>query len=584
MEVTKGSILILLVALIVALNSPLDVFSQPPGGGRSEDGERGGVSGEFMEKFVQLRKLIEEKKSEGADVSKALELGRQAREAAKAQDWEKTTKLVDEAMALLQETRSEPAEEPGDASKSGEVAEHKRGKEITVELKVDSDTVTVTGAVAGVNSGKEVLDLKSVFPARTLKSADGKVTINISSIPVFIEEGRSNVDTGGIGAGEVSLNSPYGGNPTAEFKNITQHYMDIGVKWIRYSGKLMAWDMIEREKGKFDWSLSDAAISETYKNGLNIIFTVRSYNRWDQPMKRLEKGKVMKPLAPSDIEAFLRFLTKAVERYDGDGIDDAPGSPVVNYWQIENEVDGNFWGDTSENYAKLLQVSYNTMKKTNPKAKVLIAGASRVKGFYGFYVQIFKTLRDIQDSAEGRCFDILDIHWYGNAGDYKGIEGHDLITFVKDVEKTLSDYGYSNIPIWFTETGTYGGRGVVGKGGKPLPEQDEVTHAAELVKRYVHFIANGVSKVFWTQMVEVHHGAIGIKNDYFENLGIINNPQNDGDSSKKLAYFSYKSMVEKLEGSKWEQTENIDLGRGIYAYRFSGDGRVVYVLWYDEAK
>ncbi|MBI2447680.1 MAG: hypothetical protein HYV48_04020, partial [Candidatus Omnitrophica bacterium] len=520
----------------------------------------------------------------GADVSKAMELGRQAREAEKSGDREKTTELIDEAMALLKEPETEPAEEPGDTTESGEIAEHKRGKEITVEMKVNSDTVTVTSAVAGVNSGKEVIDLKSVFPARTLKSADGKVAISISSIPVFIEEVTGNVDTSGIDAGEVSLNSPYGGDPTAELKDITQHYMDIGVKWIRYSGRLMAWDIIEKEKGKFDWSLSDAAISEPYKKGLNIVFTVRSYNRWDQPMRKLEKGKVMEPLAPSDLEAFLKFLTKAVERYDGDGIDDAPGSPVVNYWQIENEVDGNFWGDTSENYAKLLHASYNTIKKNNPENNVLIAGASNVKSFYGFYIQIFKALRDIQDSPESRCFDILDIHWYGNAGDYKGIEGHDLITFVKDMKKTLSDYGYSNIPIWFTETGTYGGREVVGKGGKPLSEQDEVTHAAELVKRYVHFIANGVSKVFWTQMVEIHHASIGIKNDYFENLGIINNPRNDGDSSKKLAYFSCKFMTDKIEGSKWEKTENINLGKGIYVYRFSGGGRVVYVLWYDEAK
>ncbi len=584
MEVTRGSILILLITLIVTLNSPLEILSQPPRGGRGGGGDRGGVNGEFREKFVQLRKLIEEKKSEGADVSKAMELGRQAREAAKAQDWEKATKLIDEAMALLKEPETEPAEEPGDTTESSEVAEHKRWKEITVELKVNSDAVTVTSAVAGVNSGKEVIDLKSVFPVRTLKSADGKVAISISSIPVFIEEGTGNVDTAVIGEREVSINSPYGGNPTAELKGITPLYKDIGVKWIRYAGKLMAWDMIEREKCKFDWSLSDSAISEPYKNGLNIVFTVRSYNRWDQPMRKLEKGKVMKPLAPSDLNSFLKFLTKAVERYDGDGIDDAPGSPIVNHWQIENEVDGNFWGDTPENYASLLKASYKTIKKANPEAKVLITGASNVKGFYGFYIQILKALRDIQDSAERRYFDILDIHWYGNAGDYRGIQGHDLITFVKDVKKTLADYGYGNTPIWFTETGTYGGKGVVGRAGKPLSEQDEVTHAAELVKRYVHFIANGVSKVFWTQMVEVHHGAIGMKNDYFENLGLINNPQNDGDSSKKLAYFSYKSMVEKLEGSKWEKTENIDLGKDIYAYRFSGDGRVVYVLWYDEAK
>ena len=238
-KVAKGSVLILLVALITVLICPPDALSQPL---------RGGVNGEFREKFVQLRKLVEEKKIEGADVSKAMELGRQAREAAKAEDWNKATNLIDEATVLLQWTGSKTAEKPENTTGSSEVAEHKRGKEIIVELKVNSDTVTVTSAVAGVNSGKEVIDLKNVFPARTLKSADGKVAISIYSIPVFIEEGTGNVDTAGIDAREVSLNSPYGGNPTAELKDITQHYMDIGVKWIRYSGRLMAWDIIEKEK------------------------------------------------------------------------------------------------------------------------------------------------------------------------------------------------------------------------------------------------------------------------------------------------------------------------------------------------
>ncbi|MBI3008511.1 MAG: hypothetical protein HYY56_03210, partial [Candidatus Omnitrophica bacterium] len=109
MKVAKGSILILLITLIAAFNGPSDALSQPL---------RGGVSGEFREKFVQLRKLIEEKKSGGADVSKAMELGRQAREAEKSGDREKTTELIDEAMALLKEPETEPAEEPGDTTES----------------------------------------------------------------------------------------------------------------------------------------------------------------------------------------------------------------------------------------------------------------------------------------------------------------------------------------------------------------------------------------------------------------------------------------------------------------------------------
>lgn len=55
----------------------------------------------------------------------------------------------------------------------------------------------------------------------------------------------------------------------------------------------------------------------------------------------------------------------------------------------------------------------------------------------------------------------------------------------------------------------------------------------------------------WNLMVERHEFA-GQPNSYFDNVGLINNPANDGKSHKKLSYFTYKLMIEKLEGSVLE--------------------------------
>ena len=74
---------------------------------------------------------------------------------------------------------------------------------------------------------------------------------------------------------------------------------------------------------------------------------------------------------PDDITWFLEYLQKAVERYDGDCVDDAPGSPAIDVIQIENEVDGaSFWEDTPENYALLLKKAYLTVKQAAPNMKV----------------------------------------------------------------------------------------------------------------------------------------------------------------------------------------------------------------------
>jgi len=298
----------------------------------------------------------------------------------------------------------------------------------------------------------------------------------------------------------------------------------------------------------------------------------------------MEKGKPLRAKAPTDMAGFLKFLSAAVERYDGDGINDAPGSPVVTHWQIENEVDGhNFWGDTPENYARLLKASYQIIKKANPKARVIIAGASSIDGFYKFYIPVLKELQNIADKRDERYFDVFDIHWYGYVGEYRKIENHDLSSFMDSYNGTLSKYGYGNTPLWITETGTYGGKRVVGKRGESLPEQDEAVQAAELVKRYISFIGNGVKKVFWYQMTEAHNDVIGTTNDYFENVGLIRNIRNKGDSHKKLAYYSYKFLIDMLEGSDWKTVRRIDLGKDVHAYRFLKNGKAIQVLWYDQS-
>ena len=76
-------------------------------------------------------------------------------------------------------------------------------------------------------------------------------------------------------------------------------------------------------------------------------------------------------------------------------------------------------------------------------------------------------------------------------------------------------------------------------------------------------------------------GAQGASNDSFENIGLNNNPANDGDSSKKLGDYAYQELIRKLEGSDWAATEELDLGPGVYAYRFIGSGDRISVLWYD---
>jgi hypothetical protein len=75
-------------------------------------------------------------------------------------------------------------------------------------------------------------------------------------------------------------------------------------------------------------------------------------------------------------QAWGDFVFNLVERYDGDGVSDAPGimRPAIKYLQLGNEPEapGHFiqYGGTPERYARILAVMYEAAKRANPNTKV----------------------------------------------------------------------------------------------------------------------------------------------------------------------------------------------------------------------
>lgn len=113
--------------------------------------------------------------------------------------------------------------------------------------------------------------------------------------------------------------------------------------------------------------------------------------------------------------------------------------------------------------------------------------------------------------------------------------------------------------------------------------QSEKEQASELFKRYAYSLAVGVKKIFWIALMESHnYGGSGV-NNYWDNIGLVNNPQNDGESHKKLGYYTYKKMVEVLDGSDWDNIEMIQEQGGSYVYKFMKGGQPIWVAWNDNS-
>jgi len=352
---------------------------------------------------------------------------------------------------------------------------------------------------------------------------------------------------------------------------------DIGAKTARISpyGGLI-WDLIEKEKGSYDWAASDYVVSAGSAAGIALFVGVGVQNR----LEGTAPGSVV---LPKDMEWFLQFLRSAVERYDGDGIDDAPGSPKIGAVQIGNEMDGPaFWQDTPENYALLLKKSYQTIKEAAPDMQVAIGGAATPEGYREFYKPMLAELDRIKDHSGDHYLDIFDLHWSGQfAGDddYDAISlptgTYELKAFIADIRSDLAAIGQVNVPFYITEMSDYSDTPA------GYASSTETYHASAVIKRYVYALAAGIEKIFWAQMFE-EHNAGGEENGYFDNVGLINNPLNaDGYSHRKLAYYSYKKMVETLEGSDWKNIQTVQDAGNVRMYGFVKNGKTVYAGWWD---
>ena len=240
----------------------------------------------------------------------------------------------------------------------------------------------------------------------------------------------------------------------------------------------------------------------------------------------------------------------------------------VKSWQIVNEAELN-WNDSEEQYAEYFIEISQVIQSISPDAKVILCLSS---GLHELGVNFLDTALT---NGVGPYFDVLDFHVQGAEGDYKKIDDA-----VSEFTTVFQQHGIQEKPFWITEFGTYDGDPDPNYIGKNV-YQSESAQASELIKKYIFGLSLNVDKMFWTTMLEWSH--YNNPNDYWHYTGLINNPYNpDGYSHKKLSYFTYKKMTEKLEGSDWDNIQTIQKSVGVYVYKFMKQGEPVWVAWNDE--
>ena len=306
----------------------------------------------------------------------------------------------------------------------------------------------------------------------------------------------------------------------------------LGIKYKRNTAQEgLVWDLVEPNlDGNYEWANFESNLDTAESLGLTVMVTIKSYNNNDQTCNAdrycIRRGRCR--FNPCDWDKYKIFINTAIEKY-GDRI---------KYWQIENEPkeSGGYFSETPEGYGKLLSTSYGIIKNKCSDCNVLLAGIWNNEGFT-YYNDLFNYLKN---NNLKNSFDIFDMHTATNHNTVGEVYGQ--------IDTLLSQYEYSNIPIWSTEFGP------LASDPSNCVVPDDI--GSTLIKNYVAALDIGFEKLFWRVS---------------ECPSFIINKEN-----KKIdTYYAYKTLISKLEGfssiSKFNE----------WQYKFNVDGSNVYVLWCD---
>ena len=247
------------------------------------------------------------------------------------------------------------------------------------------------------------------------------------------------------------------------------------------------------------------------------------FAQWDQDICHAEDPPVENPRVfaqrdpnlllrmypPCEDDSYASWLSMAVERYDGDGLDDMPGLKYpVRHWEIGNEPDmqspsHTLFQGNSEAYLNLLRLSYSTVKAADPNAVVLIAAPSK------WTPEVVEYWEPILGGGSN-FFDVGNMHSLQGSDDFHASE----------YRRHLDGSGSESKSFWVTEAGVF-------MGGKAL-EQEELARIT--IPNYASAFVAGAQVVFRLsrghntgQVLETYLLAARTFGDFTEATGLAEN-------------------------------------------------------------
>ncbi len=368
----------------------------------------------------------------------------------------------------------------------------------------------------------------------------------------------------------------------------------------------------------------DTRVREYQSAGFQPVIVLRAWNPWARataPQGGSAAAAASTPPLPAYEPAYAAWVSAVVERYDADGVDDAPtlasadGAPnPVRYYQIEEEAANGAWwqGDSPETataqYVTLLRAAAAAARAADPDVRILAASTPALDLLDGFPTP--EGLQDVVSNvspavcgdilataeilAAHDAYDILAVH---SLADYPGL------ATLGDWLATLSP---QPVPVWIT--GATSAPALLGDPQMlrvnpryPVTGEDlwntlrhpsdpqygavESWYRAEQArlafKKWVYAAANGFDVVVMGLEQDrpgLQQEDLGMRDLAFQ--GLVDPADGSGPPALRPVAPALALAQSTLGGYNVVQRLT-GLGSGVEAFTFTVQGAPVYVLWYD---
>ena len=413
------------------------------------------------------------------------------------------------------------------------------------------------------------------------------------------------------------LSNPYEQDDIVAKESLPEILRDLGLT-MDENGAGFVVDEIARKRAerkcndakckKFDFSQAKNLIdlvSGQGKTNLWIVIGSPSKYKFTDGIIR-SNGKTYLPDGPISRQAYKDYLIALIDFVNSYGRK-VSGNPdwYVVCWNLYNEVNAEY-RDTFKDidraataYSNFVIDSAEILRNLSPQSKIVLAGAGSATDLLGkhgeFYQLVFLKLKQANLSYEP--FDYWESHWFGKFKNYaKNEAGYG----VKDFIDFLSVNGYGDKKFLIRAGGTYSGQDTQERKHLTDNYQSERDQSEFLVKRFIYNVAAGAKKIPWSTVYEHNEYQSGL-HVLFNYIGLLYNGIPDGVSEKqkctqgwlpcpdpgagvkKLSYYTFKHLIEKLKGSDFDNIEVINDGNrdNLYLYKFNKQGLSIWVAWND---